>query len=96
MNQGAGGGVGEAERPDALERDGRVIRKATTPDHRCTGPAQDGDPFTPGSRPHMASALITWTTTRTSAAVVSQVFIASSVPKPNVAIAAPFPGWTVE
>ena len=30
-----------------------------TPDQRWTGPAQAGDPETPGSLPHMASALTT-------------------------------------
>src|SRR6478609_1959187 len=75
---------------------GSVSRNATTPDHRCTGLAQAGEPLTPGSRPHMADALITCTTRKISAAVVSQVFIDNSVRKPKVTIAAPLPGCTRE
>jgi hypothetical protein len=73
---------------------GRVSRNATTPDHRCNGLAHPGDAATPGSRPHIASALSTWTTTKTMAAVVNHDFMAYSAEKPNVVISAPSPGET--
>src|SRR4051794_15311227 len=75
---------------------GSVSTKATTPDQRCTGAAQAGEPATPGSRPHIASADPICTMTNTSAEVVNQVFIASSAENPKVQMAAPLPGCTLE
>src|SRR6476646_8258319 len=71
---------------------GKVSTNATTPDHLCSGPAQAGEAATPGSRPHIARALITWITRKTMAAVVSHDFMAYSAEKPKVLIAAPSPG----
>ena len=65
---------------------GSVTVKASAPDHRCMGATQPGARCeTPGSRPHIHSAVVSWTSSRTAAAVLSQAFICSIPEKPNVA-----------
>src|SRR4029079_2239458 len=68
---------------------GNDTANAVAPDQRWMGATYDGAPVTPGSRPHIHSAVASCTRTRTATAVVSQAFIWSMPLKPSVKIGRP-------
>ena len=78
----------------AIAADGHVLSlssnattsctNATDPLHRCMGETQGGHRETPGSRPHIHSAVMSCTTINAAAAVVSHVFICNMPEKPRV------------
>ena len=64
---------------------GTVSTNAVVPLHRCSGPAHGGAAeVTPGSRPHIHIAVVSWTINRTEAPVVSHAFICNMPEKPSV------------
>ena len=71
---------------------GSVTAKASAPLKRCAWGAHAGARPAPGSRPHIHSAVSSWTTRSAAAAQVSHAFICSIPEKPKVANGRPA-GW---